>query len=158
SSILPFGGTPPYTVSLVSGTLPTGISLVGPGDTICNNCNPGLMYLAGRAMQAGTFNFTLKFMDSVGASFTPAPYNWRISPINSQYGTLPFAGQPPITVGVPYTQPLLVVGGTQSYTWTTLSATPAGLTIDPATGIITGTPLFGGQTNTTVRVTDTGGS
>jgi hypothetical protein len=152
-SILPFGGTPPYTVSLVSGTLPTGISLVGPGDTVCNNCNPGLTYLAGRALQLGTFNFTLKYMDSVGASFTPAPYTWNISALSSQYFTLPLAGTT-LAVGTFYSQPLLVIGGTSNYSFQALSALPAGLSLDTNTGVVSGTPTTGGGVFTLVRFSD----
>ena len=144
ASVLPFGGTPPYTVSLVSGTLPTGLSLVGPGDTVCNNCNPGLMYLAGRAMQVGSFTFTLRFMDSAGGSFTPAPYTWNISPLSNQYGTLPLAGTT-LAVGTPYTQPLLVIGGTNNYTFQVFTFLPPGLGLDTNTGVIGGTPTTAGN-------------
>lgn len=49
---------------------------------------------------------------------------------------------PPATVGEPYTGRLTAVAGTPPYTWSiTEGSLPAGLTLDPATGEITGTPL-----------------
>ena len=155
NSILPFGGTPPYSASVVSGTLPPGLSLVGPSDTLCTNCNPGLPYLVGRAMQVGTFTFTLKFMDSVGGSFTPAPYTWNISPITNSYFNLPLAGTT-LVAGTPYTQPLLVFGGSNSYTFQAFNALPAGLSIDTNTGVISGTPTTGGNLTTQIRISEGG--
>ena len=50
-------------------------------------------------------------------------------------GTLPDA-----TEGQPYSQALQATGGTAPYTWAVVSGSlPAGLTLDPATGVISGT-------------------
>ena len=155
ASVLPFGGTPPYTVSVVSGALPNGISLVGPGDAVCNNCNPGLMYLSGRAMAAGTYNFTLQFQDSAANTFTPAAYTWNISTISNSIFTLPLVGTT-LAVGTPYTQPLLVFGGSNTYTFQAFNALPAGLSIDTNTGVISGTPTTGGNLTTQIRISEGG--
>ena len=113
------------------------------------------MYLSGRAMQLGTFNFTLSFMDSVGGSFTPAPYTWNISPLSNSYFTLPLAGTT-LAVGTPYTQPLLVFGGSNTYTFQAFTALPAGLSIDTNTGVISGTPTTGGNLTTQIRISEGG--
>jgi hypothetical protein len=48
---------------------------------------------------------------------------------------------PPATFGVPYTATLSATGGTTRYSWTiAMGALPAGLTLDMASGNITGTP------------------
>ncbi|MBS0214168.1 MAG: IPT/TIG domain-containing protein [Proteobacteria bacterium] len=50
------GGTGPYTYSLVTGSLPTGVSLSSAG------------VLSGTTTTAGTFNFTVKATDAFGSS------------------------------------------------------------------------------------------
>jgi len=153
NQVLPFGGTPPYSVSFVSGNLPPGVSLVAGSPGLCTNCADGLMYLSGRFMQAGTFTFTLKFMDSVGASFTPPPYTWRISPLNNFYFNLPLTGTA-IPAGALYSQPLLVAGGSNGYTFTAVTPLAAGLSIDLNTGVISGTPTLGGRVGSQILITD----
>ncbi len=65
------GGVPPYTFTLTAGSLPPGISLEGPGETI-GDLQPGFAYLAGRAMVPGTYNFTLKVADNASHTATQA--------------------------------------------------------------------------------------
>ena len=152
--VTPFGGTPPYTASLVGGSLPPGISLVPGSDSLCTNCAAGLPYLSGRPMVAGTYTFTLQFQDSAAHTFTPVAYNWRISPLTNQYFTLPLAGTT-LSVGTPYSQALLVAGGSNSYKFTTpTTPLPSGLSIDLDTGIVSGTPTLGGGVNTQILITD----
>jgi hypothetical protein len=55
----------------------------------------------------------------------------------------------------PYTPRTIVVGGNTPYsTEVTLGALPAGLTIDSASGVLSGTPTAAGQFSFTVTVTD----
>jgi hypothetical protein len=59
------------------------------------------------------------------------------------------------TFGAPYAQALQAIGGSTPYTWVvTAGALPAGLTLDPTTGQITGTPTEPGTSSFTVQVTD----
>jgi len=59
------------------------------------------------------------------------------------------------TVGVGYSQTLTASGGTAPYTWALSSGTlPAGLTLNPSTGSIAGSPTAAGAATFTVRVTD----
>src|SRR5262249_10538086 len=51
--VAPFGGPPPYSVALQSGTLPPGLTLQSPGETISAGFAPGITYVAGRGMQVG---------------------------------------------------------------------------------------------------------
>jgi hypothetical protein len=44
------------------------------------------------------------------------------------------------TANTPYNSSILATGGTTPYTFSTIGALPAGLTLNPATGAITGTP------------------
>jgi MYXO-CTERM domain-containing protein len=65
--------------------------------------------------------------------------------------TLGFA---PGTVGVPYSATLAATGGMAPYTWSLTGTLPAGLTLDPKAGTVTGTPTAVGTSSVTVTATD----
>ena len=61
------------------------------------------------------------------------------------------------TIGVPYSATLGATGGTTPYTWSvTNGLLPSGLSLNSATGAITGTPTVVGTFNFTVQVADAG--
>jgi uncharacterized repeat protein (TIGR02543 family) len=53
-----FGGTPPYTWEITSGSLPPGMSL-----------NPTSGEISGLSVSAGTFDFTVRLTDNAGLTF-----------------------------------------------------------------------------------------
>jgi hypothetical protein len=66
---------------------------------------------------------------------------------------LPFA-----TTGTPYAQMLTASGGTPPYTFSVLSgALPPGLMLNPATGLVSGTPMSSGTFHLTLAATDANG-
>ncbi|WP_219941248.1 putative Ig domain-containing protein [Iamia sp. SCSIO 61187] len=64
---------------------------------------------------------------------------------------------PPGTVGSPYTATATATGGITPYRWT-VTGLPAPLTINSATGAITGTPTTPTTATVTIRVTDAAGT
>ena len=109
SSLFGFGGTAPYTFTVQSGTLPPGVTLQSPGESLGALLGPGFYYLAGRAMQVGDYSFTLAVTDAANATVTKA-FSWVITPIAHQYFSLPISGTP-LVYNTAYTQPLLAIGG-----------------------------------------------
>lgn len=136
------GGTPPYRWSLKSGTLPAGVSLSSAGN------------LSGTPTAAGTGN-------SLVFSVTDADQNSATSKnlsllVNSE---IPPAVQTSLlqngNVGVAYAATLTASGGTKPYRWSPTSGSlPDGLSLDSATGVITGIPTQAGTFPLVFAVTD----
>ena len=134
-------GTAPYTWSLVSGTLPAGLSL---------NTSTGA--ITGAPTTAGTSSITVQAADTKGLVGTKALSIAVTAPAVLAISTTSLAGG---TVGTAYSVTLAAAGGTKPYTWSISTGTlPAGLTLNSSTGAITGTPTTSGASSITVRVTD----
>ncbi|HKY05667.1 MAG TPA: putative Ig domain-containing protein, partial [Blastocatellia bacterium] len=135
-------GKPPYSWSLVSGSLPTGMSLNLSG------------VLAGTPTVAGTFTFGVKVTDSTGTSAT-VTFALLISPDVFPISILSRGEQAPGTVGTPYANQLLFANGRSPRTWAMNSGVlPPGLSLNAASGLISGTPTQRGTYNFTVRLSD----
>jgi len=135
------GGTTPYTWSPASGSLPAGLSL-----------NAGSGAISGTPTATGTTSFTVAVADSAAPANTASKaLSIRISAnLVITTGSLA-AGQP----GVAYSQTLAATGGLVPYTWSIASGSlPDGVTLDTATGTISGTPTTPGTPLFTVRATD----
>ncbi|GFO55005.1 hypothetical protein GMSM_20120 [Geomonas sp. Red276] len=73
--------------------------------------------------------------------------------------TITTTSLPSTSVGASYHQPLLGTGGTSPYTWSvTTGSLPAGLTLNPSTGVISGVPSSPGTSNFTVQLKDGSGT
>lgn len=135
------GGTGPYTWSVTSGALPAGLTL---------NTSTGA--IAGTPTTAGTSTFTLQVADSASATDTQS-----LSITVSATGTLAVTTTafPVAVVGSGFSGTLLATGGTAPYVWSIISGGLAGgLTLDTATGVISGTPTAAGTSTFTAQVTD----
>ncbi|BCA56269.1 hypothetical protein W02_34090 [Nitrospira sp. KM1] len=62
-------------------------------------------------------------------------------------------------IGNTYTSTLTAVNGTAPFTWSiTGGSLPAGLSLNPSTGVMTGMPAAAGNTTVTIRVVDSAGN
>jgi hypothetical protein len=137
------GGTAPYTFSVSSGALPTGLLL-----------NPATGNISGSPTVAATFNFTITAADA-GGCFGSRPYTIAIAAPGCPVITLNPTTLPAGMVATLYSQSVTASGGTAPYAYTLSSgALPAGLTLNSATGAISGVPLQPGLFTFTVRATD----
>jgi hypothetical protein len=141
------GGTAPYTFDVTTGALPAGLTLTTSGT------------LAGTATTAGPFTFTIRGTDANGC-FASVSYAIVIAaatpvPPNCPAITLAPPTLPDGTVGAAYTQTIVASGGTAPYNFgVTTGVLPTGLTLTAA-GVLSGTPTTLGQSNVTMRGTDT---
>jgi hypothetical protein len=146
SSLVAKNGVPPYTFSIIAGSLPAGLTL---------NASTGA--ITGTPTTAGTFNFTAQVVDSTGsqAGTTTANCSITIAPAPISLACAGGTAQ----VGVPYSSALVVTGGVAPYTFSIIAGSlPAGLTLNASTGAITGTPTTAGTFNFTAQVVDSTGS
>jgi hypothetical protein len=136
------GGTAPYTWSITSGSLPTGLALAGGGG------------ISGTPTATGTFNFTATVHDSgspaqtksVSTSVVVAPSALTITATTLAQGTS----------GTGYSQALQANGGTAPYTWLITSGSlPAGISLGTG-GLLSGTPTSAGTSYFTATVVDGG--
>ena len=127
------GGLLPYTLIVQAGTLPNGLSL-GCG-TVAFSCR-----LEGIPGTTGTFNFTLQATDS---SSPPVSVKQDFTLNVRTRLILPTQTLPDGLEGLPYSATLTASGGVTPYRWqiTLLPTLPAGLSINEATGQLSGTPL-----------------
>ncbi|SOY42639.1 putative Ig domain-containing protein [Cupriavidus taiwanensis] len=136
-------GTAPYTFAITAGALPAGMSLSAGG------------VLAGTPSGGGTHHFTVSATDSSAGT---GPYTGSQAytlTVSAPALTLsPASLQAPVS-GVAYSQAFTAGGGTAPYTFAVAAGTlPAGLSLNPSTGVLSGTPPTAGTQTFTVRVTD----
>ena len=106
---------------------------------------------------AGTFNFTITAGDADGCRGS-RPYSIVIAAPGCPVITLTPGTLAPGVTGSAYAQSVAGTGGTAPYTYLVSSgALPTGLTLNPATGVISGVPLQPGLFSFTIRPTDARG-
>ncbi len=139
------GGTGPYTWAVTTGTLPAGVVL-----------NPTTGVLTGTPTANGFSTFTVSATDA-NAQLATQTASIYVAP-------RPVLAYPPTLqnadTGAAYSYPLAVNPGTGPYVWSvSVGSLPDGLTLDPATGVISGTPTTA-VTNKqfTVKVVDAFGA
>jgi hypothetical protein len=142
------GAPAPFTWTIISGSLP-------PGLTFQTTSTSTSAEVVGTPTTLGTSNFTVQVEDSSDAIVTQALSIVINKPPPLSVGTASLQSG---TVGVPYNPnnaPLQASSGVQPYTWALVGGTllPPGLSLS-SSGVISGTPVATGTTNFTVQVTD----
>ncbi|MBI1761758.1 MAG: putative Ig domain-containing protein, partial [Acidobacteria bacterium] len=139
-SVSPAGS---YTFAIITGNLPSGLSL---------NTTTGV--ISGLPTVTGTYTFTLRAQTAGGCSGTQS-YALVLS---CPAVTVSPASLPNGTVGTAYSQSLSASPAGGNYTYAVTSgALPAGLSLNPATGLLSGTPTANGTFNFTVTASGFGG-
>ncbi len=135
------GGVAPYSYSLLSGALPTGMTFSSAGR------------LSGVPRSDGNFSVTVQAADANGLtasrvfSFLIDPAMPVITPT-----TLPTG-----TTNIAYSQTLSTSGGIAPYSYSIVSGNlPIGLSFS-STGVLSGTPTTAGSYTSTIRSTDDAG-
>ena len=141
STLSATGGTPGYTWSVSSGTLPAGLSLSNTG------------VISGTPTASGSSNFTVAVVDNdapAKQATKALSVTVSASPLSITTGSIPAAQN-----AVNYAAQLSATGGTPGYTWLLTSGKlPAGLSLQATTGSIVGTPSASGSSTFTYAVSD----
>jgi len=140
------GGVPGYIWSLNTGSnpLPVGLTLTETG------------IIAGTPTTAGITTIIVKVTDSAEATVT-RKFTLTINAPGVQPLAITTATLPAGTVGTSYDATLTSTGGTGSKSWSvSYGALPIGLSLDAASGVISGTPTRAGVFFCTIRVQDSG--
>jgi hypothetical protein len=128
-----------YGLAAGSGPLPPGLTFAWPPT------------LFGTPTSPGTYNFTIEVHDGIGEVATQSysvliKNDVIITSWNLPYGVVDQAYSSPI---------LAVVGGTPPYSWSVGTGTfPPGLTLDPATSQIAGSPTSASTFSFEIQATD----
>ena len=142
------GGIGALTFSIVlpgTGTLPQNLGL-----------NPTTGIISGTpTAPAGTFPFTVRVQDISGQQDTK-DLSVRVTLTTPPQITT--TSLPGGTAGQPYNERVRSTGGIGQLAWSVSAGSlPPGLTLDPSSGTISGTPTRGGSFTFTVKITDSVG-
>ena len=132
------GGSAPYSWAATAGTVPPGLTVTNGGTIV------------GTPTVAGSYGFTVTVTDARQATAV------RTLTVTIAVGSVSIATSalPVATANQPYSMPLVTSGGTPPYHWAAGTGFPGGLTLDPQSGVISGTPTAAGTFSFSVQVTD----
>ena len=134
-----------YGYAVTGNGLPPGLTL-----------NPTSGVLSGMPVAPGNYTFVIRATSPGGCSGSQA-YNLLITGTCTTVAVNP-ATLPAGMLGTVYNQTLTATGGTAPYSFSVASgALPSGLTLNAATGVLSGTPLATGTFIFTLRATSQGG-
>ena len=138
------GGTGPYTWTLVSGALPSGLTISSMG------------VIHGTPISSNAATFTVKAMDINGC--VGPPVSFTITAGTCPSITVSPANLPSAVFNTAYSKAISVTGGSAPYTFSISGgALPAWAAFDNTTGVISGTPATASTATFTVKVTDANG-
>lgn len=138
SIITATGGKGPYTFSIVSGSIPTGLTFNADGT------------FTGTATQSGSFPLVVKVADSNNSSLT-GNFTLIVNPVPAVI-VAPLHLQN-AQIGVPYNRTLFGALGYGKYLLSFTGTLPPGMTFNTATGILSGTPAANSGASYTFKVT-----
>ncbi|MGS0744223.1 putative Ig domain-containing protein, partial [Glaciimonas sp. GG7] len=134
------GGIGPYSYSLTAGSLSAGMTLnTSTGALRGTPTASGTFYFTVKALDANNFNVTQTYALVIGVATVTLTPSSLLNP----------------TAETAYSTTLTAAGGIAPYTYTIIGgALPTGLTLNPSTGVLSGTTTLGGNFSVTIKATD----
>jgi hypothetical protein len=141
------GGTAPYHWSVPTGSLPTGLSL---------NAASGV--ISGQPTASGSFSFVIGVQDAAASKASAqAQMSMQIASASTPPATLQISTTsiPNGQVGNAYAVSVVATGGTPPYHWSVPTGSlPTGLSLNAASGVISGQPTASGSFSFVIGVQD----
>lgn len=149
-------GATPVALALSGGTAASVAVATVPAHGTATLSGTGISYTPA-ADYSGTDSFTYT---ATNPTATSAPATVTITVTAPALAFSPAAGAlPGATVATAYSQTFVASNGTAPYSYAISSgAAPAGMTLDPSTGALTGTPTAAGPSSFSVTATDVYGA
>lgn len=138
STVTLANGLTPYFVEVYSGALPDGLVLDSATGTI-----------TGTPTTAGGYAFTLRVTDGINQTA-----DYLLAGTIADNLTLSYSGSLAGTATAPMSLTAVRAGGTAPFVYSEVEAMPPGLSLNPDTGAITGTPTAASSAFINVTVTD----
>ena len=135
------GGVAPYTWAVTSGSLAAGLSL-----------DPNTGAITGTPTTAGGSTVGITVTDSSNPTPATASRTFSLT-VRPAKLAIAITSLPSGTIKHPYSAIVTATGGTTPYSWSA-TGLPAGLNLNTATGVLSGTPTKAGTYNVRVKVTD----
>ena len=135
------GGPSPFGWGLAGGSPPAGIAAFDLSD-------PSVRTIRGTPTNTGTSTFTVQVQDAK-QNITTKQFSLTINPALS----ISTASLPGGTTGSNYAQIVTATGGTPPYAFS-IANPPPGMSIDPQTGLLSGTPTTAQTYQVTITVSD----
>jgi hypothetical protein len=155
-------GSPAFTLVAIGDDIELGETLLWNGTplatTFINSTEvraaiPASLFTAALFPNGGTVTITLQGFNSLPFTINPPP-SAPPGPRITTPSPLPDAA-----LSTAYSRTLQATGGTGAYTWSlAASSLPPGLSLNPASGAVSGTPTIGGTFPFTARVIDANGA
>lgn len=142
------GGAQPFSGYQVAN-LPTGLAISGS--------SANSVTIAGTPTAAGSFALAVSGTDASTGSGPFATSQTFTLVVNAPVLALtPATGSFTANYATAYSQAITATGGVGPYTYSLTGNLPAGIALDPSTGLLSGSPTASGSFNFAVTATDTG--
>ena len=142
------GGSGPNTYTLASGAFPDGLSL-----------DPTTGILGGVPTTVASFTFQVQASNAEGSNTTPSITIDVVAPPPPTPPTWVANTPPPGTVGDAYNYQFVATGSpAPTYAIVGTGSLPDGLSLDTATGVVSGVPTTAGAVPFTIRAQNSGGN